>query len=160
MGFYDGGERPAPRCKSPVIKCFARLVAARCGMDGVSVGRWNRRVVGMCLYSGGPALHFFALAASHRRPRDGARLQQCVTQAPSHLVGRLLLVLRHRLAKCPLGQLPWWWWFCVLSCVCVCVCTANLSKYRLCKPPVQLSVNGTEGEIPLKAAKLVSLNEV
>lgn len=33
MGFYDAGEQPAPRCKSPVIKCFARLVAARCGVS-------------------------------------------------------------------------------------------------------------------------------
>lgn len=34
MGFYAVGEQPAPRCKSPVPKCFARLVAARCGFRG------------------------------------------------------------------------------------------------------------------------------
>lgn len=48
MGFYDVCERPAPRCKSPpVMKCFARLVAARCRIDGDSVGCWNALVVGM-----------------------------------------------------------------------------------------------------------------
>lgn len=42
LGFYDAGEQPAPRCKSPVIKCFARLVAARCGIGGVSVGCFDK----------------------------------------------------------------------------------------------------------------------
>lgn len=41
LGFYAVGEQPASCCKSPVPKCFARLVAARCGITGQGLLRWS-----------------------------------------------------------------------------------------------------------------------
>lgn len=35
---------------------------------------------------------FFALAASHKSPRDDFQLQECGQRAASHITGRLLLI--------------------------------------------------------------------